>query len=128
MKKTYTVGHLRKLLANHSDGRKDDYTLRVKIAKPSIGSIATDDVTYVGFGFDWEQGSLLISTENRLVPKSKKEDAYDIAHELLMYLATKPTKRDTYEIRNAKQCLLKAGYTEEDFVKYRHLFHEVPKP
>ena len=117
------VKELKELL-NHSD-RHDDDDLVIGLAMPSVAYRACSGVKSVGFGIDWDRGRVFIEPELRLSEKTLPEDAYHMSSDLLMYLATKPSKRESYETRTAKSILLRAGYKEEDFEKYRDLFHKV---
>lgn len=117
------IKDLKDILSRHNGPYDDEREVVILISKPSIGPRATTPVKSISFGFDWENGLALIRAEETLVPKSKKEELYDLSHGLLMYIATKPNKKETYEIREAKRALEKAGYTEEDFKKYRRLYH-----
>lgn len=114
-----------KAVLNSIGDRYDDWDLAIPLSKPSIGAIATCKVRSISFGFDWEHGKALINPEGRLNEKTKPEDVYHDASEFLLWLATKPIKRETYEMREAKRILLRAGHTEEDLCKYQRYLHEV---
>lgn len=107
--------------------RTNEMKVVVALASPSIGFCASTPVKHAHAGFDWDSGSFILTTEDRVVKKTQHEDAFDAASDLLMYLATKPSKRESYETRMAKSILKRTGYTEEQFDKYRHLFHEEKK-
>lgn len=121
--KFLTVGELRQILNRHDDIR-DDEEISVLLALPSIGPRAHTKIKHASFGSDWDKG-LQFTTETRLVPKTEKQDIYEAAYDLLFWLATKPQKKETYEVRTAKRILLKYGRTQEDLDKLRPLFHEV---
>jgi hypothetical protein len=112
-----------KEILNYTDQHDDD-DLVIALAMPSMGPSAKSQVTGVSFGFDWDMGSTFITPERKLSEKTIPEDTYQMASDLLMYLATKPSKRESYETRRAKAILLRAGYKEEDFEKYRTFFHK----
>ena len=115
-----------KNILNLNDTHDDD-DLKIRLAMPSIGPVATSDIESVAFGFDWESGSLIINPTRRLSEKTQNEDTYHMASDLLMFLATKPAKRESYETGTAKKILLKAGYTAEQLTKYQKLFHKESK-
>ena len=106
--------------------KEDAIEVGVIIASPGIGATPAVKVRSAGRGIDWDDGVFLIGTTEPLVVKSKKEKAFDLAVDLLWFLATKPTKRETYEIRMAKSSLKHAGYSEEDFKRLRNIFHKEP--
>jgi hypothetical protein len=116
------VSELKHML-NHSD-RHDDDDVCIVLSMPSMGPRASSLVKSASFGFDWEKGQVMLTPEKRLSEKTKEEDVYHAASDLLMYIATKPAKRESYETRRSKQILLRCGYTEEDLLKYRRLFHK----
>lgn len=101
-----------------------DLEVVVAIHSPSVGPSASVDVTGCHVGIDWDNGKLFLTTKDPIVKKTNKETAFDTAHELLMYLATKPVKKKSYEVDMAQKCLKEAGYTDEDFEKYRKFFHK----
>lgn len=103
----------------------DDCEVVIPISKPSIGGSSFVETTSAGRGIDWNNGKFFIRTKERLVQKSKEEDLRDMSRDLLMYLATKPMKRRSYESEQACKILLRAGYTQEQLNKYQHLFHKV---
>jgi hypothetical protein len=96
----------------------------VILGSPSIGPRAMTDVTDAHHGFDWERGKLILKTKETVTVKTKEESVYYEAHELMMYLATKPVKRESYEILSARRILKRCGYTDADFEKYRKFFHK----
>ena len=105
------VKDLRKFLEHH-DSRQDEEELAVVVALPSIGPKAISKITHFNFGFDWDKGLLFI-TEHSLVPKHDSQSIYESAKELLLYMATKPTKKQGYEQRTAISILKRYGYTDE---------------
>lgn len=110
---------------NHSADHDDD-DLMISLSMPSIGPIAMSAIKGASFGFDWENGKVILQPERRLSEKTKEEDVYDMAKDLIMYLATKPSpsKRWKYETDQARKILLRAGYTEEQLNKYAGIFHK----
>lgn len=110
-------------LLSRTGAHYQDCDLVVRLTSPSIGGCAKAEIASVSFGHDWDSGNLIFNPSNDLVVKSRDESIFDAARELLMFLATKPGKRDSYEVRRAKDILKKYGYTDEDFNKYRHLYH-----
>jgi hypothetical protein len=115
------VKDLKALLASTSD-EDGELEVIVRLALPSMGSVAADKVTAAHFGFDWDR-DLILDTESPLVPKSENQAIFENAYDLLMWLATNPAKHESYEIRRAKQILSSYGKTQEDFERLRHLFH-----
>lgn len=108
---------------NYSD-RHDEDELMIRLQMPSVGPVSMTEVASVSFGFDWESGKTIIYPEKILSEKTQPEHVYHMASDLLMYLATNPSKRYKYEIDTAKRILLKAGYTQEELDKYRSIFHK----
>lgn len=103
--------------------RYDDWDLNILLSIPSIGGRASCGVRSIGFGFDWEIGKVLINPVLRLSKKTESEDVYHGATEFLLWLASKPVKRESYEIREAKRILLSAGYTEERIKEAQKFLH-----
>jgi hypothetical protein len=95
----------------------------IPLATPSIGCSASTEVESGHPGIDWNNGYFFLGTKDRVVKKSQHEDVFDAATDLLMYLATKPSKRESYETRTAKSILRRTGHVDEDFEKYRRFFH-----
>ena len=121
-----TVKELREILNRYHgyhSGRSDDEPVSVILALPSIGPRANTKVKSASFGFDWDRG-LQFGTEARLVPKNEKQDVFEAAFELLAWIATKPVKKETYEIRTARKILERYGCDEEKFALYRRVFHK----
>lgn len=121
--KFLTVGELKDMLSSYDDTR-DNEAVSVLLELPSMGPRANTKVKHASFGFDWDKG-LQFTTEARLVPKNDKQDIYEAAYDLLFWLATKPQKKETYEVRTAKRILIEYGTTQEELDKLSHLFHEV---
>lgn len=92
----------------------------IPIAKDEIGGIPFTEVTRIVNGIDWDRGKLFFETKEPLVIKTDKESVYDMAVEFMMWLATKPNKRETYEIREAKRILDRAGV---EYMKHRKFLH-----
>jgi hypothetical protein len=115
------VKHLKDFL--NGEDRFDERQVLVRLTKPSMGPVSSDVIQSAWFGFDWDRDLILEPTQP-LVVKSEKESAFDIAYDLLFYIATKPLKTETYEVRQAKRILKSIGKTDEDFNKLRHLFHK----
>lgn len=115
-----------KAVLNALGDRYDDWDLVIPLAQPSVGAVATCRVRSIGMGFDWEHGMAMLHPEGRLTEKTKPQDVYDGALDLLLWLATKPTKRESYEMRRAKRILLRAGYAEEDIKQYQKYLHQGP--
>lgn len=89
-----------------------DYDLMVAIAKPSVGQRAMDKVTDIQIGLDWEAQKVILRTEKNLVPKSQKENVWDMALDLIYWLAYEKGngRSQTYESRQARRILETAGY------------------
>ena len=118
-----TVGQLKAALSR-CDERDEHLEVKVLLALPSIGGHAFTVVTDAYFGFDWDNG-LLLRTKDRIVPKKPKQDVFEKAYDLLMYLATEglTKKRKSYENRTAERIMLKNGTTPEKLKKYVRFFH-----
>lgn len=105
---------------NGTSGRYDDDDVVIAIAKSGMGAHPCVNVKGVHSGFDWDHGKFMIFAEEPLVVKTDKEQMYDMAWELMLYIATKPVKRETYEITAARRMFERLGY---DYMQYQHLFH-----
>lgn len=108
------------LQAINSSDHEDTDEVKILLSLPSIGPRATTGIKYAKFGFDWDIG-LLLTPEVRLVPKTDKQDIFEAALDLLMFIATKPRKKESYETRTAARILTKYG--RADFQKFAHLYH-----
>lgn len=102
----------------------DDLEVVVILSQPSMGPRANMQIESAHRGIDWEKNYFCMEPKAPISEKTKEEGVYYNAHELIMYLATKKMTRDSYEVTRAKAVLKRAGYTEADFDKYRHLFHK----
>lgn len=121
-----TVKELRDVLNDdfkRNEGRNDAEEISVILALPSMGPRAHSKVKWAGFGFDWDRG-LQFETEARLVPKSEKQDIWEAGYELLSYIATKPAKKQSYEIRTAERIFRKYGRDDEWFAMVRRVMHK----
>lgn len=117
---------LQKLLNDFIERTPDyarDLNVVIKLNSPSIGGSATTSVRGITRGIDWDRGNFFIHAKDPVVVKTKHESAFDAARDLLMYLATKPSKRKSYETSTAQDILKRVGYTEEEFIKYSKFFH-----
>lgn len=117
------IGDLRKILNDYAsrDPDFDKNDIRIPISKPSVAHKATVNVGGIYVGFDWDQGVVFIAPAIDLVPLTEKEHAFDMAIEFLMWLATKPNKNETYEIRQAKAILDNAGI---EYMKHQRFLHQ----
>lgn len=98
----------------------EDNSVEILLSTPGIGSRPSSEVTSAKFGFDWDQGKLLLDTETDLVPKHNNQTVFDEARDLLAYIDTKPTKRPGYEQRRAQAIFKRLG---EDIMQYQSIFH-----
>lgn len=123
IKNDFTIGALREYLSR-IDTDKDDLPVQILLALPSVGSRASTDVTGASMGFDWDRG-LYLTPKERLVPKTKKQDLYEQAQDLMMFLATEglTKKKKRYENRTAEKIILRNGTTPEQLKSYVKLFH-----
>lgn len=118
------LGELLLIIQNHMKLRdSSDLIVAIKTCSPSVGPSSSVTVDRAWAGMDWDRNTFFIGPSIRLVEKSENEDVFDMARDLLMYLATTPTKRPSYAIRQARRILKKTGMTEDDFVKYAKFFH-----
>lgn len=115
------VSELLALLSENNKHHDDEIV--IKINKPSVGPSACEPVISAHFGIDWDARKLILRTNKPLVVKSENEEIYDMSRDLMLYLATKPMKRRSYEVEKARSILKRNGMTEEDFMKYQKLFH-----
>lgn len=118
-----TIKELEEILSNRGDNSKD-LGVKILLDEPSLGGHAYTPVANAYFGFDWDSG-LLIRAEDKITQKSDKQDIYERAYNLLMFLATEAIdkKRKSYPQRRAVQLMLDSGVTEEQLRKYKRLFH-----
>lgn len=64
-----------KYFLNKLGDKYDDHELMVVISKPNqIGGTPKVGVKYVSSGFDFDNGTILIETQNTLIEKPKKND------------------------------------------------------
>lgn len=120
-----TIKKLRDLLKkNHEyhQGRQDDEPVSVLLALPSVGPRANSRVKSASFGIDWDRGLQFI-TEDRLVLKTDKQDVFEQAFDLIAWIATKPVKKESYELRTARKILKQNGWDEEKLATYQRIFH-----
>lgn len=96
----------------------------VVLSIPSVGPVATSGISSAQVGRDWNKGTFLLVPTEPLSNRTSMEQAFDLAQDLLFFLATKPAKRDSYESRTAKRILLKTGYKDTDFEKFRSFYHK----
>lgn len=121
-----TIKELKEIM-KYIDERHDGELVSVLLDLPSIGPRAYSKIIDGSIGFDWDKG-LQFKTEHKLVPKNEKQSIYELAFDLLCWIATKPVKKESYEIRTAKRILLKYGYTQEKLDSYQKICHpEVKK-
>lgn len=101
-----------KTMLNHSD-RHDDDDLMIKTDSPSVGPVSMHPVKSTVFGFDWEKGKVILYPEGRLVEKSEKEDIWDMASDLLYFLATERGRtgklKNSWANNSARRIREKAG-------------------
>lgn len=122
-----TVIELAETMAGYMNRRPEIAENRVVIllAKPSMGSHASIGIESAMPGMDWDSGSFMLKPNKAVVMKTEGEEAFDMAIDLLTWLASKPVKRETYEVRTAKRIMKRLGRTDEDFEKWRKFFHRV---
>jgi hypothetical protein len=106
------------------DYSKSEIEVIIPLSSPSIGPCSSTHIKDITKGIDWNSGKILIHTEDRIVKKTKEEDIFDAARDLLMYLATKPMKRSSYEVEQSQKILKRIGYVDQEFEKYRKFFHK----
>ncbi len=111
------------LSGTNVNNRHHDDEIVIKITKPSVGPSACEPIVSAHFGIDWDARKVILRTDRPLVVKSENEEIYDMSRDLMLYLATKPMKRKSYEVEKAQSILKRTGMTEKDFIKYRRLFH-----
>jgi hypothetical protein len=104
--------------------RHPDDEIVLLLDSPSIGPRASIPIASACSGFDWEKGQLLLSPETSVVKKTDSESIFDMARDLIMWLATKPVKKASYEVDMARRIL---NRKKVDFMKYQNLFHKTKK-
>jgi hypothetical protein len=118
------VRELKEILNRYNDTDSFlDNDVVVKLDVPSYGSSITSKVKSIRRGFDWDR-DLIIYTEDSVVVKSENEELFDRSRDLILFLATKPLKKDTYEIRRAKDLVKLMNISDEEFLKIRKLLHK----
>lgn len=115
-----TLEMLEQLIARNPHHDRNE-PVKVLVDLPSVGPQAHVTLTHAGFGFDWDRG-LLLKPEKSLVPKEKKQDIFEDAYQLLLYIATKPEKKQSYEKRTAKTILARYGIDQSFLDKFQYLF------
>lgn len=118
------VEDLKRILNMQDYNDQAKLPVSVLISKPSVGPRAVCNIESAHFGFDWDRG-LLLTPISPLVIKQQNESAFDLSVDLLMYLATKPTKKKSYETKRARKILQKAGYTEQRIDELSKYYHKV---
>jgi len=120
-KKSLTVSDLKAIL----DLPRYSPTASVEIIldKGSVGGNTASHVVWAGFGFGRDHGRFLLKAQDSLVIKTEDEKLFDMARDLIIWLGTKPVKRDSYEIRSAKRILERMGFSEEKIKEYRKMIH-----
>lgn len=82
------VSELRQILSGRpSDDHHADDEVVVLLASPSIGPHACMPIRSAGYGFDWDNGKLLLWTDQPLVVKSDKQRLYDRTYDMLFMLS-----------------------------------------
>lgn len=99
---------------------RGDCEVVITLAMPSMGPVASTNVSSAYFGIDWDGNHLLLEPKDHLSIKTDNESIYDVARDLLGYLATKPGKRQSYETKTALRVFERLNY---DIMKYQHIFH-----
>jgi hypothetical protein len=85
---------LKQVLTRHQRiQEEEEIEVVIRIAKPSVGPIATEEVCSAYFGFDWDRGKFIISPETPLTPKTQKEDIFDRAYDFLYQLSEQKTHK-----------------------------------
>lgn len=100
---------------------RDDLDVVIPISSPGVGGRPNVGISFLAEGADWDSGKLFLLPAKKLVVKTDKEAAFDAAVEFLMWLATKPTKRLTYEITTARNILDGAGI---EYMKHQKFLHQ----
>lgn len=68
------LSDLIKIATEHKIGNKEDYEVKIVLdSYGHIGGTKTEDVQYVSFGFDWDNGNFLITPENTLTSLTKEQ-------------------------------------------------------
>ena len=120
-----TIKELYRILETHIKTKPkyclESIKVRIPIAKHSIGPKASVEVTNAWCGFDWNSDSFFVAPEKDLTPKSENEEIWDDARELLMFIATKPVKKVTYEVRQARRIFERLNI---DYMQYQSIFHK----
>ena len=101
------------------DQHKDD-DIVIPISKPSMGPRACVGIESVTIGFDWDSGKIFFHPGESLVVKTENEEIWDMARDLIMWIATKKVKNKGYEQRNAISILERLKI---DFMKYQDVLH-----
>lgn len=112
-----TVKELKDFLAH--DDWFDERKCVVRLAKPSMGSIASVEVESVWHGFDWDR-ALIIETKIPIVEKHENQSVFESAYDLLMFIATKSVKKESYEIRTAREILDRYKVNYKEFANLYH--------
>lgn len=93
----------------------------VKLKDQSLGQIASTDIDSCYFGFDWDKDLILIPKES-LTKKTLNQEVFEKTKDLLMFLAT--NEKTSYEQKKSRDILKKLGYSDQDFIKFKSIFHK----
>lgn len=114
--------HLKEIIDRQVE-RRPDAQVRILLSIPSIGPAPTCEVEQANLGMDWDADSFILRPELRLVQKTQDQDLWEQARNLLYWLASKPSQRPSYEIRQARKILARNGVTEGQLESLRRSFH-----
>lgn len=125
-----TIRQLREMLNRYiSIGTKyyqryDDIPVKIVLDIPSVGGRAFTEVKHANYGMDWDNG-LYLTPKISLVGKENNQKIFEAASDLLLHIATKPTKNKSGIQKEAINILLRYGYTEDQLQQYTRFFHRI---
>ena len=90
------ISELREILDQSKYGKAPCYKdeeISIALADPSMGSRAMASIESAYFGFDWENGHLILIPKQPLTKKTYKEAMLDAAYDLIYSLSKQLTPK-----------------------------------
>lgn len=101
---------LKRVLNSPSQVNEDPSQVVINVNKPSVGPTATCKVDSASYGFDWERGLFILNPTKPLVPKTEKEELWDLAYNFIYSLSKERTHKgnETTLAKRAKRIIEKS--------------------
>jgi hypothetical protein len=116
------ISELKRIIDSHQalHPGEDDMEVVVLLDMFSAGPRAGTKVVSACRGIDWDSGRLLLKCEHPISIKTENESIFQMGRDLLGWIATKPTKKQSYEQSTALKVFERLNY---DIMKYQKIFH-----